>query len=143
MAHTVLDALSGEHILVSNSLGTVMNHCVVLRRGDNQAESVISLAVVSSVRKIKTTYPGLLVLAASAFLIAAAAYSSKQGGGAAGPIAFVGLLFVIAYWLSRRAAVAFTVDSEVTESVQGSPSEAAAIITAVETALERNRRLAA
>lgn len=142
MANTALDALAGE-IVESNSLGTVMNHCVVLKTGGTQSETVISLSVVSSVKAIKTTYPGLLVVASSAFVIAAAAACSKQGGGAAGPSAFLGLLFVIAYWLSRRASVALTVGAEVTETVQASPSEASAFIAAVRSALERSRRKAA
>ena len=143
MANTALDALAGGEILESNSLGTVMRHCVVLNAGENQSETVISLAVISSVKRIKTSYPGLLVIAASAFLIAAAAASSKQGGGAARPFAFFALLFVIAYWLSRRASVAITVGPEVTETVPGSPSEASAFIAAVQGALEKNRRMAA
>lgn len=158
MANTALDALAGESILESNSLGAVMRHCVVLncvvpkslvskgpllQDGDNPSETVISLAVISAVKRIKTSYPGLLVIAGSAFLIAAAAASSKQGGGAAGPIALFGLLFVIAYWLTRRASVAITAGSELTETVQGSPSEASAFIAAVQLALEQSRRAAA
>lgn len=143
MANTALDALAGEEILESNSLGTVMRQCVVLSGVGNQTETVVSLSVISSVKSIKTTYPGLLVIAASAFLIAAAAASSKQGGGAAGPIAILGLLFVIAYWLTRRASVAITVGGERTETVQGSPREAAAFMAALQSALERSRRMAA
>jgi hypothetical protein len=154
MANTALDALAGENILESNSLGAVMRHCVVLKSlvlkgpvlqgGDNNpSETVISLAVISSVKRINTSYPGLLVIACSAFLIAAAAASSKQGGGAAGPIALFGLLFVIAYWLTRRASVTITAGSEVTETVQGSPSEASAFMTALQLALEQSRRAAA
>jgi hypothetical protein len=143
MANTALDALAGEEILESNSLGAVMRHCVVLKGLGSQAESVISLSVISSVKSIRTTYPGLLVIAASAFLIAAAAASSKQGGGAAGPIAILGLLFVVAYWLTRRASVAITVGAERTETVQGSPREAKAFMAAVHSAIERHRRMAA
>jgi hypothetical protein len=143
MANTALDALAGEDILISNSLGTVMRHCVVLKGSITQTETVISLAVISSIKSVKTTYPGLLVIAASAFLIAAAAASSKQGGGAAGPIAILGALFVVAYWLTRRASVAIAVGSERSESVQGSPREAAAFLIALRSAMERNQRLAA
>ena len=148
MANTALDALAGEEILESNSLGTVMRHCVVLKGlvlkgGDNPSETVISLAVISSVKRIKTSYPGLLVIAASALLIAAAAASSKQGGGAARPFAFLGLLFVIAYWLTRRASIAILAGEELTETLQGSPSEASAFIAAVQMALEKSRRFAA
>ena len=148
MANTARDALAGEEIFESNSLGTVMRHCVVLkglvlRADDSQSETVISLAVISSVKRIKTSYPGLLVIAASIFLIAAAAASSKQGGGAAGPITLFGLLFVIAYWLTRRASVAIVAGQEVTETVQGSPGEASAFLAAVQLALEKSQRLAA
>lgn len=143
MANTALDALAGGEVLESNSLGTVMRHCVVLKAGGNRAETVISLAVVSSFKRIVTSYPGLLVIAASVFLIAAAAASSKQGGGAAKPSAILGLVFVAAYWLSRRASVAVTTGSEMTETVRGSPSEAAAFVAALKSAVERSERLAA
>jgi hypothetical protein len=143
MANTALDALAGEDILESNSLGTVMRHCVVLKTRHNDAETVISLAVITSAKSIKTSYPGLLVIACSAFLVAAAAACSKQGAGAARPFAFIGLLFVVAYWLSRRASVAITAGSEITESVQGSPSDASKFTTALRFALEREQRLAA
>jgi len=143
MANTALDALAGEQILESNSLGTVMRHCVVLKGSANQSETVISLSVITSAKSIKISYPGLLVIACSTFLVAAAAACSKQGAGAARPFAFFGLLFVIAYWLSRRASVAITAGEEITETIQGSPSEASAFLAAVQVALENSRRLAA
>ena len=37
---------TGEEILESNSLGTVMRQCILLKYGQNTAEVVISLAVV-------------------------------------------------------------------------------------------------
>lgn len=139
MANTALDALAGEDIVASNSLGTIMRNCVVLKGAGIQTETVISLGVISSVKSIRTTYPGLLVIAASAFLIAAAAASSKQGGGAAGPIAILAALFVLAYWLTRRASVVIMVGAERTESVQGSPREAKDFLAAVHTAMDRNQ----
>jgi hypothetical protein len=140
MANTALDALAGEEILESNSLGTVMNQCVLLRTSDSRSEAVISLDVISSVKKIKTTYPGLLVIACSAFLIAAAAATSNKGGGAAGPIALLGLLFVVAYWLARKASVALVVGPDVTETVQGSVAEASDFVKAVQAALAKKQR---
>lgn len=140
MANTALDALAGEEILESNSLGTVMNHCVLLRASDSQSEAVISLDVISSVKTIQTTYPGLLVIAASAFLIAAAAGTSKQGGGAAAPIALLGLLFLIAYWLARKASVALVTGADRVETVPGSVGEAAAFMRAVRVAMEKKQR---
>ena len=119
-----------------------MRHCVVLKGGPNQSETVVSLAVITSAKSINISYPGLLVIACSAFLVAAAAACSKQGAGAARPFAFFGLLFVIAYWLSRRASVAITAGQEITETIQGSPSEASAFLAAVEKALSRPDRIA-
>ncbi|MBV9762574.1 MAG: hypothetical protein JO340_18585 [Acidobacteriaceae bacterium] len=139
MANTALDALAGEEILESNSLGTVMKHCVLLRAADTQSEAVISLDVISSVKTIKITFPGLLVIAGSAFLIAAAAAASKEGGGAAGPTALLGSLFLLAYWLARKASVALVVGADVTETAQSSVSEASAFAKAVRSAIEKKR----
>jgi hypothetical protein len=134
MAKSVLDSLSGEEILESNSLGVVTNNWVVVR-SPGESEIVISLSRVSTVKTIKTTYPGLLVVASAALLIAAAAASSKQGAGAALPIAFLGLLFAIGYLLSRRAAVSFTVGAETFRTPDGSLRDAAVFVAAIEKAL--------
>lgn len=136
MAKSVLDSLSGEEILEANPLGVVTNHWVVVRSA-GQSEIVISLSRVSTVKTIKTSIPGLLVVASAALLIAAAAASSKQGTGAALPIALLGLLFVVGYLLSRRAAVSFTVGAETFRTPDGGLRDAAVFLAAVEKALSK------
>jgi hypothetical protein len=136
MAKSVLDSLTGEEILEANPLGVVTNHWVVVRSA-GQSEIVISLSRVSTVKTIKTSIPGLLVVASAALLIAAAAASSKQGAGAAVPVALLGLLFVAGYLLSRRAAVSFTVGAETFRTPDGGLREAAVFLAAVEKALSR------
>jgi hypothetical protein len=136
MAKSVLDSLSDEEILEVNPLGAITNHWVVLRSA-GQAETIISLSRVSTVKTIKTTYPGLLVVASAGLLIAAAAASSKEGAGAALPIALLGLLFAVDYVLSRRAAVSFTVGAETFRTPDGSLRDAAVFVAAIEKALAK------
>jgi len=134
MANALLDALPDEPVLQSNSLATVTPSLVIIRTARGTAQSVISLARVHDVRKLKTTYPGLLVIAAALFLIAAAAYASKQGSGAQIPAAILGSLFLAFYFSSRKAAVVFLFESETVETAPGTLREASALIRAVEKA---------
>jgi hypothetical protein len=134
MANALLDALPDEPVLQSNSLATVTPSLVIIRTAQGSAQSVISLDRVHDVRRVKTTYPGLLVIAAALFLIAAAAYASKQGNGAQIPAAVLGLLFLAFYFGSRKAAVVFLFEGEVVETAPGSLREASALIRAVEKA---------
>jgi hypothetical protein len=143
MASRALDALTGEEILESNSLGTVTSQWVVVRPPESRSEIMISLSHISSVRTVRTTYPGLLVVAGAALLIAAAAAASKQGSGAPLPIALFGVLFLIAYWLSRKASVVFIVGSETTHTPAAGLRETAKFVAAVEKALARVERDAA
>lgn len=143
MPSTALDALAGDQILGSNSLGIVTNQWVVLRPPEGRAETLISISHISTVKTIRMSYPGLLVVASAALLLAAAAASSKQGSGAALPIALFGLLFVIGYLLSRKASVAFIVGAETIRTPAGGLREAAVFLAAVERALSRLERAAA
>jgi hypothetical protein len=137
MASRALDALTGEEILESNSLGTVTSQWVVVRPPESRSEIIISLSHISNVRTVRTTYPGLLVVAGAALLIAVAAAASKQGSGAALPIALFGALFLIAYWVSRKASVVFIVGTDTTHTPAAGLREAARFVAAVEKALAR------
>jgi hypothetical protein len=143
MASRALDALTGEEILESNSLGTVTSQWVVVRPPESRSESILSLSHISNVRSVRITYPGLLVVASAALLIAIAAAASKQGDGAALPVALFGLLFLIAYWVSRKASVTFTVGTETFHTPAAGLREAARFVSAVERALARLQRNAA
>ena len=80
---------------------------------------------------VKTSYPGLLVVAAGLLLIAAAAHYSKEGGAADIPVAFLAGLFVAIYLGTRRASIVFEVGPERTQTLFGSLSEAASIVRAI------------
>ncbi len=137
MANTVLDALAGEEVLKANALGTVTTHWVVVRPVASQADIVLSLSRVSTVKTIQTSYPGLLVVASAAFVIAAAAASSKDGSSAALPVALVGVMFAIGYLLSRKACVSFKVDRERYETPDGGLGDAAELMSAIEKAVAK------
>ena len=137
MPNAILAALSSDEILQSSLSAVVTADYVVVTSLKGESHIVISLERLSEIRTIKTTYPGLLVIASGAFLVAAAAYCSKQGDGAALPAALIGLAFVISYFWSQRASIAFIVDGESTETASGSLRDAAALVRAVEAARAR------
>lgn len=137
MPNTILAALSSEEILQSK-LSAVVTAEFVMVMSPKGVQIVISLDRLSEIKRIKTIFPGLLVLASGALLIAAAAYCSKEGDGAALPAALLGLSFVIAYFWSRRAVVAFIVDGESTETASGSLRDAEALVRAVQMVRSRH-----
>ncbi len=131
MANGIVDALSGEVVLYSNSLATLTRNSVVLRDADARAQIILSLSRITQVKKITTTYPLLLVIATASLVIAAAAASSREGGGAGIPFALLGFLLLAGSLLSRRGSVLFVAGSEILETVPGTPAEAATLIAAI------------
>jgi hypothetical protein len=138
MSNAILAALSSEEILQSSLSAVVTADYVIVTSPKGESHAVISLERLSEIRTIKTIYPGLLVIASGAFLVAAAAFCSKEGDGAALPAALIGLTFVIAYFCSQRAQIAFVVDGESTDTASGSVRDAAALLRAVESARARH-----
>lgn len=135
MISEIVSALSDTEIVHSNLLATVTRNCVIIPNPEGHAQTIISLSRIVSVRRIKSTYPGLLVIAGGLGLIAAAAACSRDGHGAALPIALLGLGFTIAYVGTRRGSVAIVVGlnkREMVETPSGSVKEAGAIIAAIE-----------
>ena len=132
----ILAAVSGEQIVLSNSLATVATRCVVIRDANGKSQSILSLAGISAMRTEKISYPGLLVVACGVSLIAAAAHISKDGGRADLPLVIVAALFGVFYLATRKAAVIFISGIEKKPTVFGTPREAAALIRAVEKAQE-------
>lgn len=130
----ILTSLSDERIMFENALASVTEHCVVVRSAGPEANVLLPLTRISSIRKIQTSRPGFLAIAAALFLIAAAAQTSKEGGGAAIPAALFGLCSLVAYLVSRRSAVAFIVDGERVETTFGGPGQAATLISAIQAA---------
>src|SRR5919199_223980 len=116
MPNAILAALSSDEVLQSSLSAVVTADYVIVTSPKGESHAVISLERLSEIRTIKTIYPGLLVIASGAFLVAAAAFCSKEGDGAALPAALIGLTFVIAYFCSQRAQIAFVVDGESTDT---------------------------
>lgn len=136
MTDFLASALSQQQILVSNSLATVASECVVIRTSTGTSRSILALSEIRELTVIRLSHPGFLVLASAAFLIAAGAHFSKQGDSADWPIALVGLMLLAGYIGSRRAAVCFTSGDGKLQTVFGSPSEAAAVVSATRSAME-------
>ncbi len=134
MQNPVVAGLCNGQVLESKLLATVTGECVVIRDPVRQSHTVVALSEISCLKRITTTHPALLVIAAALFLISAAAFSSKQGSGAGVPVALLGTACVAAYLLSRSASVAFVVGSTGIETASGSLSQAAALIAAVQAA---------
>jgi MYXO-CTERM domain-containing protein len=137
MTDFLASALSQQKILVSNSLATVASECVVIRAASGTSRSILALSQIRELSTVRLSHPGLLVLASATFLIAAGAHFSKQGDSADWPIALVGLALLAAYAGSRRAAVSFLSTDGRVQTVFGRPSDAAAIIAATRSAMDK------
>jgi len=134
MANTIVGALTDDVAQKSYLMTTVTAGCVVVRNPSAASETAISLSRLSEVQTVKASYPGLLVIASGLSVVAAAAFCSKEGDGAGFPTAFLGASFVAGYFFSRKAAVKFIVDSEVTQTPFGSPRAARDLRVAVQSA---------
>ena len=137
MPDTIMAALSGEQVSLSNSLATVATTCVVIRDPDGRSNTIVSLHLIAGTKTIKTSVPGFLVIAVGLFLIAAAAHYSKDGGSADVPLALLGVGFVIGYLASRRASIALSVGRDTIHTVSGSLREAAALVRTIKSAKTR------
>jgi hypothetical protein len=113
---------------------TVTSGCVIVRNPSAASETAISLSRLSEIQTVKASYPALLVVASGLSVVAAAAFCSKEGDGAGIPTSVMSAAFVAGYFLSRRAALKFTVDSETVQTAFGSPRAATHLRKAVQTA---------
>ncbi len=135
MTNPVMSVLPDEEeVLESNLLATVTTNFVIIRSLGVRSHTILSLAHVSAVRKIGTSYPGLLVIACGLFVLAAAALCSKQGSGAYIPIAILGVAFLRGYLMSRKTSVALMVGPHWIETGGASSKEAGAVLRAIELA---------
>lgn len=134
MANTIIGALTEDAAQKSYLMTTVTSGCVVVRNPSAASETAISLSRLSEVQTVKTSYPGLLVIASGLSVVAAAAFCSKEGDGAGVPTAVLSATFVAGYFLSRKAALKFIVDSEITQTAFGSPRAAVNLRKALQTA---------
>ncbi len=94
-------------------------------------------------QSLKTTFPGLLVIASALGLLAAAAQLSKDGHGAGIPMSIIAAVFVLLYINSRKASILFRVDGERFETTQGTVREVRNLINAVHEAQSKLSALAA
>ena len=146
MGNEIVSALSDDEIIHSNILATVTRNCVIIPNPDGHAQTIIAMARIHKVRNVKSSYPGLLVIAGALGLIASAAVYSKDGHGTALPIALLGLGFAVAYIGTRRGSVSLVITSEKTEIIEtasGSLKDARATATAIEEVRSRRNSEAA
>jgi hypothetical protein len=134
MANTIIGALAEDAAQKSYLMTTVTSGCVVVRDPSAGSETAISLSRLSEVETIKTSHPGLLVIASGLSVIAAAAFCSKEGDGAGIPTSVLSAIFVAGYFLSRRAAVKFVVDSDTIQTAFGPPRAASDLRKVVQSA---------
>jgi hypothetical protein len=133
----ILTALSDERVLFKNPLGSVTERCVVVRTAEEHAHILLPLSRITAIKRIQTSRPAFLAIAAGLFVIALGAQISKDGDGAAIPIALFGLCSLIAYLVSRRSAVVFIAHGERTETMFGGPRQALALISAIQSAYQK------
>ena len=133
-ADTIIDALSDEEIVYADSLATLTRNWIIIPDPTRRSQTIPPLARLAEVKAVKVSYPGLLVIASGLFVLAAAAFCSKEGSGAGVPIALVGIGAVIAFLVSHRAWVEFTVGSAVTNTIPGTHKAADELAAAVQAA---------
>jgi hypothetical protein len=134
MTDRILAALTDQEVQQCYLSTTITSSCVVVRNPNAPAHTIISLERLSEIETIKTTTPGLLVIASGLLTIAAAAFCSKQGDGAGPPVGIAGVGFWVGYLATRRASIRFHVGEETTQTVFGRLSEAAKLRRAVKQA---------
>ena len=135
MGNEIVSALSDSEIVHSNALATVTRDCVVIPNPNGHAQTIVAISRLLSVKRVKSSYPGLMVIAGGLAVIAAAAACSKDGHGAALPIALLGLGFAVGYIGSRRGSVALVISAdrlETIETASGSLKDATALAIAIE-----------
>ncbi len=121
-------------MLHAHSLATLTRNWVVIPDPARRSHTILPLSRLSQVKAVKVSYPGLLAIASGLLVLAAAAFSSKEGSGAGIPIGLVGAGSVIAYVISHRAWVEFTVGSAVTKTMNGTHKAAEELEALVQSA---------
>ena len=132
MTGTLLAALLGEKIVHRSSLATVTTNCIVVKAFLGRHTYVLSLSRLGGIKKVTTTYPGLLVISMGLEVVSAGDYCSPHCERAYAVIGVVGLAFLAAYFWTRRASLLFLCEPEPILTAQGRLREVAALITALQ-----------
>jgi hypothetical protein len=135
----LLGPLAGERVVRTNTLATVTRNWVLLKNPEAHKRVYLAVPTITDVRRVRTVFPGLLVIAAALFVIAAAAASSKQGGNAGLPFGILSVIFVVFFFGSRRGAVCFQVGDEEFCTINGTLGEAKALADTVQDLLDKAR----
>ena len=139
MASTILSSL-GEPVLHSNSLATITDNWVVVRRAQSRAQVVVAIESIAAVKTFKTTHFYYLACALGCLVIALATICSKEADGATVPFALAGTLLLIGAQVTRQASLAFLVDAEMIQTAYGTLSEAATLVVTLQLARGGRRR---
>jgi hypothetical protein len=129
---TLLAALLGEKIVHSSSVATVTTNCIVVKTFLGRQTYVLSLSRLGGIKKVTTTYPGLLVISMGLEVVSAGDYCSPHCERAYAVIGMVGLVFLAAYFWTRRAALLFLCEPEPILTTQGRLREIAALVSALQ-----------
>jgi len=132
VSNGLIAALSDQEVVQVNPLATVTRDCVVILDSINHSQTILFVSRVSSVKLVRHSYPGLLVISAGLFVLGAAAFASKDGRGAGLPLVLLAIGFAVAYIGTRRAAVGFKIGSATIETLPGSIKDAKTLAQAVE-----------
>jgi hypothetical protein len=123
-------------ILHANPLGTVTADYVVIRDFHQHSRTIVALESISNITTVKVARMPLVVFSCASFIIAAAAQCSPDGGAAPTPCALIGIVFLLAYLMSRRASVILSLDSETLRTAFGTLGEARKLTAAISSARE-------
>jgi hypothetical protein len=123
-------------ILHANALGTVTASYVTIRDLHQHSHTIVALGCISNAATLKSVHMPLVAFSIASFIIAAAAQSSREGG-AATLCALLGIVFLLAYLMTRRASVILSLDSETLRTTLGTYGEAAKLAAAIRSASEQ------
>lgn len=135
MTGTLLAALVGEKIVHSSSFATLTTNCIVIKTFLGRETYILPLSRLGGIKKITTTYPGLLVISLGLEVVSAGDYCSPHCEKAYAALGVVGLVFLAAYFCTRRAALLFLCGPETILTTQGKLRDVASLISVLQRSL--------
>jgi hypothetical protein len=113
-------------------LATLTTNCIVVKTFLGRQTYILPRSQVGRIKKITTTYPGLLVISLGLEVVSAGDYCSPHCERAYAVMGVVGLAFSVAYFCTRRAALLFSFGPETILSTQGKLREVASLVSALQ-----------
>ncbi len=126
--------LPGETILFTSATVVLTNRRIYNEVQGRKNYLVIFLSHLSAIKAAHISYPLLALLGVASLIAAATAFSENAFPGGAILLLILGIIFLLAFFASRRFAVLLIADSGTQISVHARASEVNALLESVQTA---------